>query len=109
MFNKIVLVFFLCIVTFISSELNAVGLLGSPVQSKIESELNTTGTTGSVIDLNVRIEIPDQYRRDKNENPVTMIGNVPVEKLKGVTLWGTLVRPKDDPADAAAGRITKAV
>ncbi len=98
-------VFYLMI--FLSTAIDAANLLGTSAETRLDSELDTMGINDRVIDLNVRIEIPDQYRRDKNENPVKMIGSTPVEKLKGVTLWGTLVRPKDDPADVAAGRMTK--
>ncbi len=106
MFNKFVMALCISAIFCFPSMLNADGILGSSAQSRLDSELKTTGSADSVIDLNVRIDIPDQYRRDKNENPVEQIGDVS-GKLSGVTLWGTLVRPKDDPADASAGRMTR--
>jgi uncharacterized protein len=107
MFNKFALFICICLATFFSSQLNAAGILGSLTQSNLASEVKATGTAESVIDLNVRIDIPDQYRRHADESPVEYIGTQKIDKLKGVTLWGTLIRPKDDAADIAAGRMTK--
>ena len=87
MFNKFVLFFCVYLATFFSSPLNAAGILGSLTQSNLASEVKATGTTDYVIDLNVRIDIPDQYRRDKDENPVMMIGDIS-GKIEGVYALG---------------------